>query len=205
MTRQESPGTLNEMNTRIARTHAAVMDAAVELLIEGGPDALTVDGVVARSGVAKSTFYRHWATRDQLVADVFEHMAPILDPPDPSLNFEDSLRQLVGRLAAIMSDERWRRVLPAFMMLKMHHGNVAKLEQRISCEQIDVCGDVLKRGVDAGKIDPATDPNTLMALLMGPVLMAGLTGFVPMDEAFVNSVVDHFRAGARPRVETTRP
>src|ERR1700712_5954041 len=99
--RQESPDTLEAMNTRVARTHAAVMDAAIELLLEGGPDALTVDGVVARSGVAKSTVYRHWATRDELVADVFEHLAPKLDPPDPSLEFEDALRALVQRLADI--------------------------------------------------------------------------------------------------------
>jgi AcrR family transcriptional regulator len=191
------------MNTRVARTHAAVMDAAVELLIEGGPDALTVDGVVARSGVAKSTFYRHWATRDQLVADVFEHMAPNLDPPDPSLGFEESLRELVARLAAIMSDERWRRVLPAFMMLKMHRGDVAEVEERISGEQIDICADVLRRGVEAGRIDPDVDPRTLMALLVGPVLMAALTGVVTVDDAFVDDVVNHFLAGARPATRTT--
>jgi AcrR family transcriptional regulator len=173
------------------------MDAAVELLIEGGPDALTVDGVVARSGVAKSTFYRHWETRDQFVASVFEHMAPTLDPPDPSLGFEDSLRQLVGRLAEIMSDERWRRVLPAFMQLKMHHGNIAEVEQRISSEQLGVCGGVLQRGVAAGLIDPDADPQVLVTLLMGPVLMAGLTGAPVMDAAFVDAVVDHFLAGAR--------
>jgi len=188
------------MNTRVARTHAAVMDAAIELLLEGGPDALTVDGVVARSGVAKSTVYRHWANRDELVGDVFEHMAPNLAAPDPTLDFEASLRSLVGRLAEIMSDERWRRVLPALMLLKMHSGNLAAIEERISSEQLDVCGGVLRRGVDEGLIDPGIDNDTLMALLTGPVLMAGLTSVVPLDAAFVDNVVRHFLAGARPRV-----
>lgn len=201
-TRQVSPGTLTDMNTRVARTHAAVMDAAIELLLEGGPDALTVDGVVARSGVAKSTVYRHWANREQLVGDVFEHMAPNLAPPDRSLDYEASLRQLVGGLAAIMSDDRWRRVLPALMLLKMHSGSLAAIEERISSEQLDVCGDVLQRGVDEGLIDPDIDHNTLMALLTGPVLMAGLTSVVPLDDAFVAGVVRHFLAGARPRVAT---
>lgn len=54
------------MDARVARTHAAVMQAATDLLVEGGPNAMTVDAVVARSGVAKSTVYRHWATRDDL-------------------------------------------------------------------------------------------------------------------------------------------
>jgi AcrR family transcriptional regulator len=200
--RQESPGTVGGVNSRVARTHAAVMDAAIELLLEGGPDALTVDGVVARSGVAKSTVYRHWTTRDELVADVFAHMAPNLEPPDPSLDFDVALRQLVGSLAAIMSDERWRRVLPALMLLKMHRGDVAAIEEKISSEQLDVCGAMLRRGVAEGYLDPSLDVDTMMALLTGPVLMAGLTSVAPLDQRFVDGVVDHFLAGARPRVES---
>lgn len=202
--RQESPGTVGgveaAVNTRVARTHAAVMEAAVQLLLEGGPDALTVDGVVARSGVAKSTVYRHWQTRDDLVVDVFEHMAPNLEPPDESLPFDQALRQLVGRLAAIMSDERWRRVLPALMMMKMHRGDMAEIEERISSEQMLVCNTILQRGVAEGFLDPSLDEPTLMALLTGPVLMAGLTAVTPLDQHFVDGVVDHFLAGARPRV-----
>ena len=35
------------MDARIERTRTAVMDAATELLLEGGPSAITMDGVVA--------------------------------------------------------------------------------------------------------------------------------------------------------------
>ncbi len=205
VTRQESPATLTEVNTRVARTHAAVMESAIELLLAGGPDALTIDGVVARSGVAKSTVYRHWATRDELVADVFEHLAPKLDVPDPSLGFEAALRTLVQRLADILSDDHWRRVLPALMMLKMHHGDVAQIEQRIRSEETDVCGAVLRRGMAEGRIAEDADVETLLALLTGPLLMAALSGVAPLDEAFVDRVVDHFLAGAQPRATTAPP
>jgi AcrR family transcriptional regulator len=188
------------VSSRVERTHAAVMGAAIELLLEGGPDALTIDGVVARSGVAKSTVYRHWTTRDDLVADVFAEIAPNLEPPDPSLDFEAALRELVGHFAAMMSDERWRRVLPALMMLKLHDRHIAAVEQRISAEQTELCSTILQRGIAEGKLDPALDIDTLMALLTGPVLMAGLTSTTPLDQRFVDDVVDHFLAGARPRV-----
>ena len=74
-----------EMDARVARTRETVMQAAMELLVEGGPGGLTVDAVVARSGVAKSTVYRHWADRDALVADVFNVCAPQMVEPDPDL------------------------------------------------------------------------------------------------------------------------
>ncbi len=197
--RKKSLSTVEDVSSRVERTHAAVMKAAIELLLEGGPDALTIDGVVARSGVAKSTVYRHWTTRDDLVADVFAEIAPNLEPPDPALDFDAALRDYVGRFAAIMSDERWRRVLPALMMLKMHDRHIAAVEQRLSSEQSALCGAILQRGIDEGKVDASLDLDTLMALLTGPVLMAGLTSTTPLDEHFVDDVVEHFLAGARPR------
>lgn len=180
------------MNTRVARTHAAVMEAATELLLEGGPNALTIDGVVARSGVAKSTVYRHWATRDELVADVFEFIAPKLEPSDPSLSFDDGLRILVHRLVAMMADPHWQRVLPALMMLKMHQGEIAELEERMQEEQLGVCAEVLRCGVAEGRISADDDLQLLLTLLIGPLLMAGLTGSTKLDDAFADRLTDHF-------------
>lgn len=43
-------------------------EAALDLLREGGYDALTMEGVAARSRCGKSTLYRQWGTKPQLVA-----------------------------------------------------------------------------------------------------------------------------------------
>ena len=71
-----------------ARSRAAVVRAATDLLVEGGPSAVTIDAIVARSGVAKSTIYRHWASRDDVLLDVIESCAPVLPRPDPDLDVE---------------------------------------------------------------------------------------------------------------------
>lgn len=43
-------------------------EAALDLLREGGYDALTMEGVAARTRCGKSTLYRQWRTKPQLVA-----------------------------------------------------------------------------------------------------------------------------------------
>ena len=96
------------------------MQAATDLLVEGGPNAMTVDAVVARSGVAKSTVYRHWATRDDLVNDVFHHCAPLLDLPADDEPFEQALRTLACSLVDMLSDPSWKRLMPAIMLLSGH-------------------------------------------------------------------------------------
>jgi AcrR family transcriptional regulator len=184
------------MDARIAKTHRAVMEAAADLLMEEGPAGLTVDGVVARSGVAKSTVYRHWATRDDLVAAVFQNCAPDLDPPPADLAFEPALRAMAASFVELLNDEHWKRLLPALVLLKSQKGDIARLENDLQEQQSDVMAEVLQRGVDEGVLDPAVldDLHRTVTLLVGPFLMAGVFDSVLLDQSFADAAVDQFLA-----------
>ena len=188
------------MDPRIAKTHAAVMTAATELLVEGGPEALTVDGVVARSGVAKSTVYRHWATRDDLVAAVFDTCAPDVDEPDASLPAAEALRALTHQLAGSLSDPRWRRLLPALLLLKLQHEPVAGIQDDLSDRQMEVGERLLRRCVDEGVLTVSVldDVEGSLALLVGPLLLASLFESPSVDDDFVDRVADQFLIAHRP-------
>ena len=68
---------------RVSRTRAAVVQSAADLLIERGVAAVTIEAVVQRSGVTRSTIYRHWPTRGDIVAAAFTHlMPPSHEPPE---------------------------------------------------------------------------------------------------------------------------
>jgi AcrR family transcriptional regulator len=176
------------------------MTAATDLLVEGGPEALTVDAVVARSGVAKSTIYRHWATRDDLVAAVFEDCAPDLQAPDPSLDAEQALRSLIHQLAATITDPRWRRLIPALILLKAQHEPVAHLEDDLSSRQTELLDSVLTRAVEDGVLARSVleDLHATSALLAGPLIMGGVFDFVALTDDFVDQVVDQFLVAHRP-------
>lgn len=188
------------MDPRIARTHAAVMAAATELLVEGGAEAMTVDAVVARSGVAKSTLYRHWATRDELVADVFGANAPVLATPAPELDFISALRSLMQELVATLADERWQRLLPALLALRAQHSGVADLDSELKAQQHRIFADVLQRGVDEGLVRPDAldDLDRSITLIAGPLLMAALLDTAPLDPSLADSCVDQFLSSHRP-------
>jgi AcrR family transcriptional regulator len=187
------------MDARVAKTRDAVMKAAFDLLLEKGPDALTVDAVVARSGVAKSTVYRHWATRDILVADVFTECAPTFDEPDPGLAFEPALRQLVATFVDMMGDEHWKRLIPALLLLKTQKVEIAELDGEMNQAQAQVISGVFRRGVDEGILPPEVldDIETEITLLVGPILMAGLLEHVALDDVLARRVVDQFLAAHR--------
>jgi AcrR family transcriptional regulator len=49
-------------------TDAAILEATIQLLAEGGLRRTTIDAVAARAGVARATVYLRWPTRDALLA-----------------------------------------------------------------------------------------------------------------------------------------
>jgi AcrR family transcriptional regulator len=60
-----------------------VLAAASELLNEVGFEAVTIELVSERSGVARSTLYRHWRTKGQMLRDAWaEQHAPAASTPD---------------------------------------------------------------------------------------------------------------------------
>lgn len=67
---------------RSARVVDRVLTATVELLGQSGYGALRFDEVAARSGVNKTTIYRRWPTKSQLVAAAIQHHKPIVPPRD---------------------------------------------------------------------------------------------------------------------------
>jgi AcrR family transcriptional regulator len=188
------------MDPRVAKTHAAVMQAATDLLVEGGPQALTVDAVVARSGVAKTTVYRHWDTRDRLVMDVISDCAPNLHELDPDLSVPDALRQLARQMVALIGEPRWRRPAPATVLLKAELEGMADLDQAMKAEQTRVVGDLFRRGVGEGvlRADVLDDLDRSITLLAGPIVMAGMVESTALDDELARRAVDQFLAANRP-------
>ena len=181
----------------MSRSRAAVIRAATDLLVEGGPNAVTVDAIVARSGVAKSTIYRHWDSRDEILVAVIESCAPQFPQPRPDADVAAALRELVHHVADALSDPEWARVIPALLMLKNHEAGIAAANQRLEHEQDEVLTTLLRRGVDEGVLAADLEPHEALTTLLGPLLFAQLTGSVKLDTAFVDRTVDRFLAAYR--------
>ena len=172
---------------RIARTRATVLGTAADLVVEQGPTALTVDAVVARSGVARSTIYRHWPTRDDLLVDVFDFCVPEISSPPPDLGFEDAMRFFLHDLVRQMSDPKWSRMMPAMLALKAFEPTLADVEQRLERRQDTVSAELFARAVAEGLIDETVDQNQLIARLIGPLIFAVLTNETPLTTGLADA------------------
>ncbi len=183
---------------RIARTRATVLGAGADIVVEGGPGALTVDAVVARSGVARSTIYRHWPTRNDLLVEVFIYCAPTATTPDPALGFEDAMRVFLHDLVAQLSDPQWARMMPAMLALKQHEPTIADIDRRMEAMQDDVSDDLFDRGQREGRFGPELDRRRAIALLVGPLVFALITDSAALTTDLADDALRCFLAGHTP-------
>lgn len=185
-----------ELDPRVARSRARLVAAATELLVDAGPQAVTVDAVAEHSGVAKSTLYRHWSSRTELLVEVIRANVPVLAAPDPSLGFEGSLRALVDGVAATLSRPEWGRILPALLSLQYQMPDVAALVAADHDCKIEVIGSIVQLGVAEGLLPPGIDAHRASQLLVGPLVFASFTGEGDLHE-LADHVVERFLASYR--------
>ena len=81
MTKEESRPGRRPGRPRSARAHAAILDAAVALFIEGGSEGMSVEAVALKAGVGKATIYRRWPSKEELLIEAIEHV--FAEPASP--------------------------------------------------------------------------------------------------------------------------
>lgn len=89
---------------RVARSHQRLRDALLALTIERGWDDVSVQQVCERAGVGRSTFYVHFADREELLLAAFQsdHIVPRRLRPE-ALAFVRPLVEHVGQQRTLYS------------------------------------------------------------------------------------------------------
>ena len=130
--RQQQPArtTGSTGDDRVRRSKAAVLRVTSELLTESGLGGLSVDEVSRRSGVAKTTIYRHWPTRSDLVLEACSQMSTTHEVPDTG-SFEGDITALLTSIAKLLTTARWSSVLPSIVDAAERDSDLAKIHSRI--------------------------------------------------------------------------
>lgn len=163
-------------------------------MVEDGPRAVTVDAVAERSGVAKSTLYRHWESATALLVDVVRSNVPDMEVPDLSDGFARALRVLVRQFAEALADPEWARIMPAMLALKHQIPEMAELTTADHHHQLAVLRAVLDQGVEEGRLPAGLDPETVASVLIGPLVFSCVRDFSDKLPDLADYVADRFIA-----------
>ena len=70
---------------RIQRTHKLLQDALLALILEKGYAAITVQDILDRANLGRSTFYVHYRDKDDLLVSEFEHFKEMFEEYDAQM------------------------------------------------------------------------------------------------------------------------
>src|SRR5687768_1105827 len=154
---------------RSEKAEKAIVEATLDLIADGmGISELSIEAIAARAGVGKTTIYRRWSNKEDLVVDALATLkAPL--PPLAGLSVRDDLIALVDviRLEGGRST-RSRCIMNVVMGEADRH---PRLTERFFKRAVEprrrAMEDVLARGVATGELDPDLDVEVGMALLSG--------------------------------------
>ena len=169
------------------RSRTKLLAAATELLVEGGAQNVTVDAVAERSGVAKSTLYRHWRSVDELLVAVVRASVPEPIPVDLAAGFERSLREWMRGAVVTLSAPDWPRVLSALLELRTKSPEMAAVLQADFDDKLTTIDSILLLGVAEGRLPAGLDPRVVTQALVGPLVLAALSG----DQARTAELADY--------------
>ncbi|WP_217915693.1 TetR/AcrR family transcriptional regulator [Miltoncostaea marina] len=185
------------IDPRVARSKAAILGACGDLIAEEGFEGVTIEAVAARSGVAKTTIYRHWPTREALLVEAFGCCA---GPPVPRVDTGSTEEDLVSVLAGLgrrLSDRSWCNTLRSLVDSASRDPELGRLHRATLVERRRPLTDALARGIERGDLPAGLDIDEAVAQLAGPLFYRALITGEPCDEPYVARLVARALPGLR--------
>ncbi|WP_405923964.1 TetR/AcrR family transcriptional regulator [Streptomyces sp. NBC_00035] len=179
---------------RSATADAAILEATRAALVELGWSKLTLGDVATRAGVAKTTLYRRWAGKNELVVDAVAELFDELELPDRGSLAAD-IEGVVLQFAAILSRPEAKTALMAVVAESTRD---EPLRERIRTSIVDrqkcLVLEGRARAQLRGELPPEADPVTaartadlIFDVVAGAVVHRTLVSAEPVDTDWTRS------------------
>jgi len=150
---------------RSERADRAILDATLRMVGEHGVAGTTIEGVAAEAGVGKTTIYRRWPNKNELILAAISDIVPPGDPPDTGT--------MAGDMAALAETQRRRLagsglsgIVPRVLAESMgdpalHQDYVERVVEPFRA----MLRLFIERGIERGELRPDLEVEALVDLL----------------------------------------
>jgi AcrR family transcriptional regulator len=184
-----------------------VLAATLDELAVSGYAALSIEAIAARAGVSRTTVYRRWPTKPDLVRAALLSLNTERPPPPDT----GSVRQDIVEILGLRVGEQSPRNLGLLraLMSDIADQEVAAIARVIAAQHQSGLVTVIARGVERGELPRGTDPRRVIEPIVATFFMRmSMSGESPQpaDVArIVDLVLDGARSGAAADAATKVP
>jgi AcrR family transcriptional regulator len=176
---------------RDAGVDDAVIEAALDLVAEVGPAAVTIDAIAARAGVSKAAIYRRWDGKESLiVAGVTKRIGGLQLPDDGPIR--DVLISTLERLSEFFSVSKAGTVFPWLFGEVANRTEIGKsyITHVIQPRRSRLVG-LIQGAIDDGELRSGLDAELCADMVLGPIIVGKLLRTPgPRDPRAARQLVD---------------
>jgi len=180
----------------------AILDATLELLAERGFASTTMDGIAERARVGKTTIYRRWCSKEDLIVDALARFAADLELPPGDGDVRAVLLEHVRAVARLFSDPLAGRLLAALLgELERNERFATAYAERVVAPLRGPLVDLLVSARANGQLRADADPEQVADLLVGPAFLRLVFpfGLPDVDPSYPETLLDAIWDGIAPR------
>lgn len=174
-----------------------ILDAAIAQLIEGGYGQLRVDDVAAEAGVAKTTVYRRWTSKEALVAEAVSRLYFDRVQPVDLGDLRSDLLTLLQETYELLF-EGPGRVLEDLVRESGASRELSNVVKATNQARRRAFHQAMNRGVARGEMVPTVEHGLVIDLLVGPLWTRCLVSGDPFAPGDIERIVDTVLDGVRP-------
>ncbi len=185
---------------RSEAAHNAIIRATLDLLLETGYRALTMEAVRARAGVGKATIYRRWSSKEALVRDAIVFVHDDLEAPDTG-SLRGDYQGIASRVRSAAQRAGAATLMPRLLGEtandpELHAIFYATLVEPRRAQMRAIIG----RAIARGEIRDDLDTELIIDLFAGPVVYRlAITGGDFAQLPAVDDQLDALLNGLAPR------
>ncbi len=183
MNEQEDP-------RRIATRNVA-LDAALEILQDEGVLRITHGSISAKTGISRSTLYRHWPKLEQLRNDAFKRAAtPPVISPKTNGPLRADLTWMLGILMAALNETPWGQIAPQVIAAAATDQEARTVINDFMKERIAGVEAVFAAAEARGELLPDAPRRLLVETAIAVPYFRKLIAGLPLDHEWLDSHVD---------------
>ena len=179
-------------NPRTTRVRQIILDAAIDLLIKEGAGAITAVRIAEKTGVARTTIYRHWTDNTALLLDAIDKLISPHAPTSHSENLEEDLSAALSNLRMRMTKRPFRIVFAALLDHANRNRGAVGAQRRFVNGVLQPLQDVLANAKGRGVLPSTVDVATASAQLAGPLFIQHVMLRTAISDRLISQTIARF-------------
>jgi AcrR family transcriptional regulator len=176
---------------RDAALDRRIAEAALDVLADSGIAAFTIEAVAHRAGVGKATIYRRYDGRDDVLAAALDQLRDDTPAARSEGSSRERLEAALDFIRSPMTSTRGGRVMAQVISAGAQHPDfLATFYDRVLAPRRQMLLGILRDGVSEGWVDPDADLDSVVTLLVGPMIFLKVWHGTPVASVSTEEILD---------------